>query len=327
MEKTKTGRGKRGGDPVVLDKRSRIIERAIIMFNEIGYERVRVSDITDSLNIGKGTFYLYFENKKDLLLHCFERMGELVLELESLVQVYEGSYFEKIGPRVEAVDRYDWFPGLINLLRVSAMSPDEEIKVNAREAYETIAYPLKRDLEAAISQGIARDVDAELAAFAFIGMAENVYFRSRFDDARYRPADVVDFMIDATTQWLAKGSSTNGGAAQGRYLVRLMARDGNQFDLDSVRFDGETHLRASLGHAKIEVNRSRLASLTVELADEQCLVTLVMTDGATPRLSIDPNVAVSGEAAFGTVRIAIGDVASLTFAAEGDQPVPPSAER
>lgn len=298
---------------VGVDKRDRIIERAIILFNEIGYERVRVSDITDSLGIGKGTFYLYFQNKKDLLLACFERMGELVLDLEAIARERGGSFFERVGPRVEAVNHYDWFPGLINLLRAGELSPDEEIKAKARDAYETIAHPLKCDLEAAIKEGRARDVDAELAAFGFIGMAENVYFRSRFDDG-YSPDEVVAFMEDATTRWLSTGVSPDDEAPQDLdKAVRLTARDGNEFDLDHVSYNGQRHFQAVLGVAKVDMNPTRVGCLTVRQTDEAWIVDLVMIDGTAMQLGIDPDTVVSGEAHFGTVRIAMRDVAILTL--------------
>lgn len=297
---------------VGADKRDRIIECAIIMFNEMGYERVRVSDITDSLGIGKGTFYLYFQNKKDLLLACFERMGELVLDLEAIARERGASFFERVGPRVEAVHHYDWFPGLINLLRAGENSPDEEIKAKARDAYETIAYPLKCDLEAAIHEGLAREVDAELAAFGFIGMAENVYLRSRFDDG-YSPEEVVAFMQDATTRWLSTDSSPDDTMAQGLGKnVSLTGRDGTQFELVGVTFNDKAHFQAVLGPAHIDVNPTRVASLSVKPIDDEWLVDLVMVDGATMQLTIDPDTIVSGEARFGTVRIAMRDVASLT---------------
>lgn len=282
------------------------------MFNEMGYERVRVSDITDSLGIGKGTFYLYFQNKKDLLLACFERMGELVLDLETIARERGGNFFERVGPRVEAVHHYDWFSGLINLLRAGENSPDEEIKTKARDAYETIAYPLKCDLEAAIREGRAREVDAELAAFGFIGMAENVYLRSRFDDS-YSPEEVVAFMEDATTRWLSTGASPNDNMPRGLGKdVRLTGRDGTQFELVDVTFNGDANFQAVLGPAHIDVNPARVAGLSVKQVNEACVVDLAMVDGTTMELTIDPDTIVSGEAPFGTVRIAMRDVTRLT---------------
>ena len=64
------GKQRKSAAPVARDKRERIIEAAIMVFHEHGYERARISDITDSLGIGKGTLYLYFHSKKNLLLQC-----------------------------------------------------------------------------------------------------------------------------------------------------------------------------------------------------------------------------------------------------------------
>lgn len=56
---------------------------------------------------------------------------------------------------------------------------------------------LRRDLEAAIEAGDARSVDPDLAAYGFIGMAENLWFRSRLDH-RYSPEQIIRFMTEET---------------------------------------------------------------------------------------------------------------------------------
>ncbi len=295
------------------DKRDRIIERAVIMFNEVGYDRVRVGDITDSLNMGKGTFYLYFRNKKELLLTCFDHVTERIREFESLPKIREGDFFTRVGPRVEAVHLYDWWPGIINLLRAAELSPDVEVKTKAREAYEILTEPLRRDLEAAIQAGRARDVDAELAAYGFIGLAENLWFRSRLDD-RYPPEQVVNFMVDAVTRWLASAASSEQGTSPGPDApARVVSRDGTPFDLGVVRCNGKTQLTGALGPAQIDVELTRVSRLSVSEPGEECLVDLVAADGTEVRLRIDGSTVISGDASLGTVRIAMRDLASLSW--------------
>jgi AcrR family transcriptional regulator len=294
------------------DKRDRIIERAVIMFNEVGYDRVRVGDITDSLNMGKGTFYLYFRNKKELLLTCFEHVTEQIREFELLPKIREGDFFTRVGPRVEAVHTYEWWPGIINLLRAAELSPDVEVKTKAREAYEIITEPLRRDLEAAIQAGRARNVDAELAAYGFIGLGENLWFRSRLDD-RYPPEQVVNFMVDAVTCWLASGASLEQGTPPGPDApARVVSRDGTPFDLGGVRCNGQPQLKGFLGLAQIDVDLARVSNLVIVEPGEECLVDLVATDGTEVRLRVDGSSVLSGDASLGTVRIAMRDLASLT---------------
>ena len=45
----------------------RIVQAAIKVFSEKGYERSHVEDILKEANVCKGTFYRYFRSKKDLL--------------------------------------------------------------------------------------------------------------------------------------------------------------------------------------------------------------------------------------------------------------------
>lgn len=278
------------------------------MFNELGYDRVRVSDITDSLNMGKGTFYLYFRNKKDLLLRCFDHVGEFIDELESLPEIQQGDFFTKVGPRVETIGHYEWFPGLVNLLRAAELSPDIEVKAKAREAYEALAGPMKIDLRTAIEAGTARDADIDLAVYGFIGMAENLWFRSRFDD-RYPAQQVIEFMVDATKRSL----TASGGCAPavGR-LLRVACTDGTQFDLGLPRYDGKETLTAYLGQAEIDVNPSDISRLVIDQAGDDCVATLTTRKGEQAPLRLNGSTVISGDTAIGTARVALRDVASLT---------------
>jgi len=295
------------------EKRDRIIEQAILMFNQFGYDRVRISDITDSLNMGKGTFYLYFHDKKDLLLRCFDHVGELILELESLPAIREGDFFGKVGPRVESIGQREWFPGLVNLLRAAELSPDAEVKSKAREAYESLAVHLRRDLQAAIGAGRAREVDADLAAYGFIGMAENLWFRSRLDN-RYAPEQIVTFMAEETEHWLASAPPTRGTSSPGTVQgLRLTSRDGAHFDLTDARFDGQTTIQATVGMAQVDLDPGRLTKLVLHECGEQCIAQVTAADGTELGVQVKGPIVVSGEGPLGVVRIALRDVSSLEW--------------
>ncbi|TDX52668.1 TetR/AcrR family transcriptional regulator [Orenia marismortui] len=48
------------------DKKNRIIQAAIELFEERGYHKTKVSEIADLAQVAKGTVYWYFESKKEL---------------------------------------------------------------------------------------------------------------------------------------------------------------------------------------------------------------------------------------------------------------------
>jgi hypothetical protein len=56
--------------------REAILELGCRLFRNKGYRNTKVSDITREMRIGKGTFYFYFSDKKELFLECVPRIFE-----------------------------------------------------------------------------------------------------------------------------------------------------------------------------------------------------------------------------------------------------------
>lgn len=61
-------------------RRERILDAALQLFREAGYDAVRTEDIAAAADVSVGTLYNYFENKGDLLLALVTLEVEEVLE-------------------------------------------------------------------------------------------------------------------------------------------------------------------------------------------------------------------------------------------------------
>lgn len=90
------------------DKKKKILEKAIELFDEAGYLKTTVEEITNSLSISKGSFYTYFDSKESLLLgilnylfeqHCIilDKTAEETkdLDAESTLRLYLKTSIEK----------------------------------------------------------------------------------------------------------------------------------------------------------------------------------------------------------------------------------------
>jgi AcrR family transcriptional regulator len=62
------------------EKQNRIMESAINEFSSKIYEQVNLSDIIRKAKIPRGSFYQYFEDKKDLYLHILETIKQTKLK-------------------------------------------------------------------------------------------------------------------------------------------------------------------------------------------------------------------------------------------------------
>lgn len=58
------------------EKRTAILQAAVDEFAAHPYAQASVNRIVDSVGIAKGSFYQYFENKKDLYLYLLEEIGK-----------------------------------------------------------------------------------------------------------------------------------------------------------------------------------------------------------------------------------------------------------
>ena len=300
------------------EKSLRIIEKAIELFNRVGYERVKVSDITDALQIGKGTLYLYFKNKKELLLECFRQLHVVISLLEASAEVQNASgFFERLRPRFAGAHKqYIRIAGTLNLIRLSSESEDADIRRSAKEAYRTLIDPLERDLETAIRQGVARPIDAELAACGLVGFAETIITQAAQHE-RYSADEIDDMIIDFAERAFRvppKRSNDYTPTADCRRLpAKITDRNGVSSNVDELRFDGGEKLRGILGQAAIELAPDRVNSIAIRESGGVWLAEVVTCDGAKASLQIQPNVIISGQSALGTLRIALSDISTLVF--------------
>ena len=66
-----------------------LYEAAISLIESKGYENVSIEDITNKANTAKGTFYLYFKSKQDLLFHTIHLYDEIAEKSYEKVKQFE----------------------------------------------------------------------------------------------------------------------------------------------------------------------------------------------------------------------------------------------
>jgi AcrR family transcriptional regulator len=94
------------------------------LFEDRGYERVKISEICDRADIAYGTFFNHFPEKKDLLRALSARsVGEVALSLEALAK-QDGSIEDLLADLFKAVFTYrELSPGRRELIgRIQAIA-------------------------------------------------------------------------------------------------------------------------------------------------------------------------------------------------------------
>ena len=73
-----------------------IIEAAKELFFKHGFKRISIEDICNRAGVSRRTFYVYYENKTDLLIKLLEKIHEIQLKEFSAIKNSDLSFSEKL---------------------------------------------------------------------------------------------------------------------------------------------------------------------------------------------------------------------------------------
>jgi AcrR family transcriptional regulator len=101
-------------------KRDQIVETAMRLFAERGYQGARIEDVARELEIAKGSVFQHFGSKAGLFLECYMRaVGSLPAWLAAPDEVREHGFFATVDywlDRTEHLVKEDWVPYRVTLI-------------------------------------------------------------------------------------------------------------------------------------------------------------------------------------------------------------------
>lgn len=196
------------------DKRLAILDAARRVVAEHGYTRATVEDIAHAAGVAKGTVYLYFKDKPDILFGLVEQMLDqglvMVREIaggpdaptEKLRRIYDGW--------AEAVRNHGGWAPLFSPDAVRLASVDTERLDNAvRPRMRRILDALVGIVEAGIRSGEFRPVNPHLAAAMFIHDFSVLFIIQRHE---LPVANPVGEILDAYMRGIAAAPAAEGRA-------------------------------------------------------------------------------------------------------------------
>ncbi|MDA8138354.1 MAG: TetR family transcriptional regulator [Desulfobacteraceae bacterium] len=181
-------------------KREEIMKAAIRVFSRLGYHQTKVSDIAKELKISTGSFYLYFQNKRELFIDVIDQVFKAIVGEAAVAIKGEENYFERMRIRGRVFfENYTRYNEILNQLRAEIASEEEWPREKLKKIYEGLTNPVIREIKDAIKQGLIRPVDPELLAYTLTGLIEITSFRLSLD-SKYTYEDVEIFIDDLYVQ-------------------------------------------------------------------------------------------------------------------------------
>ncbi len=158
------GRPKR--DPM---RAERILAVAHGLFDRYGYEKTTLDDIAKAAEIGKGTLYLEFDSKEDIMMGCIERFQRYQIDLmKRSIQTLENQNPEKAQQELKTVLTQMLLDNILSCFDAvsrSIHSPEalaltsQRVRMEMRPYFEEKLGLIKHFLEHGVVLGLFRPLD------------------------------------------------------------------------------------------------------------------------------------------------------------------------
>jgi len=195
-------------------KRNAIVKAATQVFSQKGYHRTKVQDITNSIGISTGTFYIYFRNKRDLFVEVVDDVIRSILGDATKAITDEQDILKRMVARGRVFyENYSKYNEILNQLRAEMAGEDRWPQEKIKKAYHDLTRPVIRDIQKGNDAGLYRDTDPDLLAYALTGIIEIMSLRMMID-TKYTFDQIMAFIVDFATLGMGAGQQTTGGAAR-----------------------------------------------------------------------------------------------------------------
>ncbi len=155
--------------------RQRILDAAIDVFSDKGYNGALVDDITKRSDTSKGAFYFHFPSKKSIFKALLGTLVErIVAEVDKAVEENNGAEL-KIEAALETVlSIFSKHEKATRLLFLEATGLGKVFDEEVFAAHQKFAAVISGYLQSAIDDGSIAPLDTQLTAFAWLGAIHEV---------------------------------------------------------------------------------------------------------------------------------------------------------
>ncbi len=180
------------------DAETRLLESALTLFSEKGYEGTSIREIIEGANVTRPVLYYYFTNKEDL----FRRLLEPALaEYTRSLQEIQDSYAEVIG-RLKAIVRETFRfteknPKGVRLILQLYFSPPKGGPKLDKSIYRLRRFRLLEEImQEGLDKGELAGGDAQSLALILIGMMDAYIMAKSYLPDRHLSSELAEGLVD-----------------------------------------------------------------------------------------------------------------------------------
>lgn len=191
-----------------LKTKTALIEAAISMFQQKGFEHARVSDIVSAAGVAQGTFYIYFKSKEEIFREICNDFINQVRELfiQRTEHLFDGDTADEIIQNLhqvvsDIIDIYRKNLAVADLLFREGIGNAGLFKQIYEEILSIFLSLIEEQIKKAVSKGFMLVEDPEIASVLLFGLFERSLFyfilvQQKTDTVKLKRV-IVDFVLKA----------------------------------------------------------------------------------------------------------------------------------
>jgi len=177
------------------ERRQQILENARDVFAKNGYHAAKIDDIVAAAGVARGTFYLYFEDKRaifeEIVDMTFAQIGQSIIRVET--ENPNRSVSEQIKDNIRAiVHALLEDPGTTKILLSDAVGLDPAFDKKLLSFYEETGRLLESSLEDGQARGIVAPGDTRMFSIMTLGAMKEILYQVTMRGLDYPEDKIVE---------------------------------------------------------------------------------------------------------------------------------------
>ncbi len=172
------------------ERRAAIVAAARQVFADRGYHRTGIADIVREVQIARGTFYRYFDGKRELFQVIVQTMMAEVVAVVEPIDL-QRPVVPQVEVNLDRLVRAVTAEDVCRVLFLEAVGIDEEGDEVLRAFYADALARIETALKTGQALGVVRPGDVGLKARLLLGLIKEPVVQAQLEGRPVEPADLV----------------------------------------------------------------------------------------------------------------------------------------
>ncbi|GMQ79383.1 MAG: TetR/AcrR family transcriptional regulator [Anaerolineae bacterium] len=156
-------------------KRTAMMQAAVRVFADKGYQSATIRDIVDAAGVAVGTFYFYFPDKETLFVYLYDETADFLLQAIQQALRGRATLPKQFSTAIQAYFNIGVFdPAIVHLILIGGVGAVPALVEKQAEYRKSLVQIWQQPLDRALEKGLIPEQNTRRSAEALAGAIDEV---------------------------------------------------------------------------------------------------------------------------------------------------------